>query len=81
MGEGGMDIRLSDRARDLFPFAVEAKANKAFAIYKVFDQAQNHADKEGLAPMVVIQGDFKPPLAVIDLEILMELLPNAKTDR
>lgn len=71
MGEGGMDIRLSAKARAAFPYAIECKAYKSFSIYKIMQQAQ--ANCQGLEPIAVIKGDHKRPLAVIDLDLFIKL--------
>lgn len=66
MGVQGADIQLSQQARESFPFHVECKAHKSFAVYKDYEQAEKFAGK--LTPMVVIKADNKPALAIVDLE-------------
>lgn len=66
MGAGGEDVQLSREARDLFPYSVECKRYKNFAIYTPYEQCQNNAGKH--EPLLVIQGDRKKPLAIIDLD-------------
>ena len=72
MGQGGMDIQLSNHARTLFPYAVECKARAAFSTYKIWEQAC--ANCEGLEPLLVIKGDRHKPLVVMDLDKFMEVL-------
>lgn len=80
MGAGGEDLKLSPAARRLFPYSVECKAFKSFAIYKVLEQAASNAPK-GAEPIAIIKGDRQRPLAVIDAEHFFELVkarkPNA----
>lgn len=72
MGAGGEDIQLSPAARRLFPYSIECKAFKSFAIYKVMDQAAENCPK-GAEPVAIIKGDRQKPLAVIDAEHFFKL--------
>lgn len=76
MGQGGMDIQLSPLAGASFPYAVECKRNKSFAVYGPYSQASTNAGK--YEPLLVIQGDRQKPLVVIDLEHFMELVKNVR---
>jgi hypothetical protein len=72
MGSSGMDLQLSNPARELFPYAVECKARAAFSLYTIWDQAA--ANCEGLEPLLILKGDRKQPLVVMDLDKFMELI-------
>ena len=72
MGQGGMDIQLSNVAREVFPYAVECKARASFAMYKIWEQAETNC--EGLEPLLVIKGDRKKPLVVMDLDKFMGMI-------
>ena len=76
MGQGGEDVQLSPAARKRFPYSTECKRHKAFAVYGPYEQAQ--ANAKGLQPLLVIQGDRKKALAILDFEHFMELTKNAK---
>lgn len=71
MGQGGEDVQLSPAARKLFPYSVECKRHKAFAVYGPYEQAL--ANSLGFEPILVIQGDRKKPLVLVDLEHFMKL--------
>ena len=73
MGCGGEDIQLSTAARLLFPYSVECKAFKSFAIYKVMDQATENCPK-GAEPIAIIKADRRKPLAVIDAEHFFKII-------
>lgn len=73
MGAGGEDIQLSPAARRLFPYSVECKAYKSFAIYTVMDQATENTP-DGLQPIAIIKGDRRKPLAVLDAEHFFQLI-------
>ena len=78
MGQGGEDVQLSPAARKLFPYSAECKRHKAFAVYGPYEQAYTNA--KGIQPLLVIQGDRKKALAILDFEHFMELAKNAKKD-
>ncbi len=72
MGAGGEDIQLSPAARKLFPYSVECKSLKAIAVYKYYEQAQ--ANCGNYEPLVVIKGNRKKPLVLIDAEYFFNCL-------
>jgi hypothetical protein len=67
MGAGGEDVPLSPAARRLFPYSIECKAYKSFAIYKILEQAAANCPK-GATPLIIIKGDRQKPLAIVDAE-------------
>jgi hypothetical protein len=71
MGQGGEDVQLSPAARKFFPYSVECKRHKAFAVYGPYEQAK--ANSMGYEPILVIQGDRKKPLVLVDLDHFIEL--------
>lgn len=73
MGAGGEDLQLSPAARKVFPYSVECKAYKSFAVYKVLDQAAENAP-QGVEPIAIIKGDRRKPLAVLDAETFFRLV-------
>lgn len=73
MGAGGEDIQLSTAARRLFPYSVECKAFKSFAVYKVMDQAADNCPK-GAEPIAIIKADRQKPLAVMDADHFFKLI-------
>tara|TARA_R110002153_G_scaffold175030_2_gene328339 strand:- start:943 stop:1287 length:345 start_codon:yes stop_codon:yes gene_type:complete len=75
MGAGGEDVQLSPAARKLFPYSVECKAHKTFAIYTVMDQAETNCPKN-IQPMAVIKADRRRPLVVLDAEYFFGIMEN-----
>ncbi len=73
MGEGGEDVQLSPAARALFPYSVECKSHKAFAVYKILEQAESHGKYE---PLVVLKANRKEPVVVIKLKEFFSLLED-----
>jgi len=78
MGAGGEDLQLSPAARASFPYSVECKANKSFAVYKIMEQAQANSP-EGSEPLVMIKGDRRKPLAVVHADHFFQLLKGRNT--
>ena len=72
MGQGGEDIQMSPAARDHFPYSIECKAQKQVALYKHMDQAIANCP-DGSEPLVVIKGDRRKPLAVVDADHFLTL--------
>lgn len=79
MGQGGEDVQLSPLARKSFPYSVECKRYKSFAIYGPYEQAS--ANSKTFEPLLVIQGDRKKPLAIVDLEHFMKLLGDSNVKK
>ena len=71
MGQGGEDVQLSPLARTFLPISVECKSHKGFAVYKPYEQAELASGIN--EPVLVIKGDRKKPLAVIDLDYYFKL--------
>lgn len=73
MGVTGADVQLSPLAQSTLGVQFECKARnvKTFPVYDYYEQAKEHGKHE---PVVVLKGDRKKPLAVVDLEFLLELL-------
>ncbi len=75
MGAQGEDVTLSSAARKLIPYQIETKAHASFAVYKHYEQAAEHGEHE---PLLVIKGNHKKPLVVIDAEEFFKLLTRIK---
>jgi hypothetical protein len=78
MGANGADVKLSSAAFSEWPFSIECKSVAAFQGYTYFDQAQEHSDKYGGIPLVVVKANFRNPVVILDLEDFIDLLQTAK---
>ena len=76
MGESGIDIKLSDNARNVLPYGIECKARAKISLYKDWEQAKINADKEGLQPLLIIKADRKEPLTILLLDSFLEIIKN-----
>lgn len=76
MGASGTDLYFSDLFAKIFPYAVECKKNKSFAIYKYWDQAKANVSEQTPEPVLFIEADRREPLAIVRLEHFLELVRN-----
>ena len=73
MGVSGPDVQLSPAARGYVDFEIECKSAERINLWSAWDQCETNAgDRQ---PLLVVKKNFSAPLAVIDAEFLMELLP------
>lgn len=73
MGNGGEDVQLSPRARELFPFQVECKSKSQVAVYSWYDQASEHGTNE---PLLIIKENGRRPLAILDATLLIKIIKD-----
>lgn len=76
MGENGLDLQLSKLARSFIPYGFECKSYAKFVVYTHYDQATRNAFlvSPNLEPVLIIKGNHKKPLAVVDAEHLFKLM-------
>ena len=74
MGCSGMDICLSSRARDRFPYAIECKNQEAVSIWSAIKQCEANAEKEKLAPLLIIKRNRTAPYVVLQWDLFLHLL-------
>ena len=75
MGERGVDIKLSDKAKKSIPFAIECKNQEAFKkIYKDYGQAEYNS--KDLEPIVFLKMNQCKPLVVVDAEYFLNWIKN-----
>jgi hypothetical protein len=71
MGSHGEDVVMSQFAKKEIPFTFECKSLAKVAVYNYYEQCKKHGDGE---PIVIIKQNNCKPLAVLDAEILFDLL-------
>jgi hypothetical protein len=74
MGQSGIDVHLSTRARDLFPFAIECKNQESIRIWQAIKQSEVNAEKEQLTPLLVIKRNRTAPYVVLRWDPFLHLL-------
>ena len=75
MSENGADVKLlSQTARKLFSYSIESKNRQDFKqLYNHYKQAARHTNLE---PLLIVKMNREKPLAIIDLDHLIELQKN-----
>lgn len=72
MGQGGEDVQLSPKARELVPFQIECKNKREVAVINWLEkQAKEHGNH---TPIVVAKQDFSDPVVVVDAVTFFKLL-------
>lgn len=75
MGGSGIDIQLSEAARRVFPFAVEAKNHEKLNVWQTIKQAEENAIKEKLVPALVVSRNRMPePYVAIPMSVWFMLV-------
>lgn len=74
MGEGGIDILLSSRAREQFPFGVECKNQEKISIWSSMEQCTINAEKEGLVPLLIFKRNRVEPYVMLRWSDFLKLL-------
>lgn len=80
MGATGADIKLSENAFKIFPFAIECKNLSKFSVYQHYEQAKSHSKKEGGIPLLVIKQNRSEPLAILSLADFLHYVNKSKND-
>jgi hypothetical protein len=83
MGERGCDVHLSEAARKLVPFALEAKATESLQIWASIKQAEDNATKEKLRPALVFKRNRSKMYVCLgwqDFLLLLEYMAIANHD-
>jgi hypothetical protein len=80
MSSEGADIQLSNRARLIFPFAVECKNQERLNIWEAIKQAKKHGDNTCLTPLVVFTRNREDVYVSLPLEDFMDLVAICAAD-
>ena len=76
MGERGIDVKLSSKAKKFIPFSIECKNQEAFKnIYKAYGQSCYNS-KKNLEPIVFVKMNKHEPLIVLDAKYFLDNLAN-----
>lgn len=74
MGSPGVDIMLSEKARELFPFGIECKRVESLSIPSWWKQCETNAKEEGLNPMLIYRRNKEPSMVVMRFEDFLEVI-------
>ena len=78
MGQCGTDVRLSKRAKELFPYSVECKCQERLSFWDAINQARTNVlqDTDWL---LVVKRNRETPIAILDWEVFLELQRQSKS--
>jgi hypothetical protein len=71
-GVTGEDLVLSPKAREMVPFSIECKNQEKVNVWQSFEQCTENAMRG--EPLLIIARNRTKPLAILDLDCLMECL-------
>lgn len=75
--ETGEDLKLSSKAKHVFPYSVEAKNRETFkTLYGFYKQAAQHPGE----PLLVIKMNHEEPLAILNADYFFELIKKGQTN-
>jgi len=73
MGCAGVDVPLIGEAKEKIPFDIECKSTESISVYSYIEQAEANT-AEGRHWLVVHKKKNHKPIAVLDFDVLMDLL-------
>jgi hypothetical protein len=76
MGEQGIDIKLSAKARQLFPFAVECKFQEKLDLWRAIEQAAINGEKEKLIPLLAFKRSRSKRYVVLEFDEFMRIITD-----
>jgi hypothetical protein len=72
MGQSGMDVQLSEAARERFPYAIEAKNQEKLNIWSALEQSAR--DNRDLTPLLVFKRNRSDVYCALRFEDFMSLV-------
>jgi hypothetical protein len=73
MGENGVDVKLSEKAKEYFDFNVECKNVERLNLWESWKQATS---RPGAMPLLVIKRNKSKPLVVMDMNDFFNMLKS-----
>ncbi len=73
MGVNGVDVQLSDKASNIFPFNIEAKNTEAISIWTALAQAEQSARDNGNIPLLVFKRNRSKVYCAMEFESFVSL--------
>jgi hypothetical protein len=74
MGESGIDIKLSESARKLFPYGTECKNQESLSIWKCIKQSEENAIAEKLRPILIFKRNRSDVYVTLKWEEFLKML-------
>jgi len=80
MGQSGVDVVLSKKAKFKFPFAVECKNQELINLPSFFEQAKTNGNKELMPLLIVKNKKLKEPLLIMEWDTFEYLYHDSLGD-
>ena len=77
MGQCGTDVRLSKRAKELFPYSVECKCQERLNFWDAINQARTNV-LEDTDWLLVVKRNRETPVAILDWEVFLKLTEDSE---
>lgn len=75
MGQSGTDIRLSKKARELFPFSVESKNCESWSVLSAIQQCKDNL-YDNTEWLVFFSKNNFSPIVILDAEVFFDILKH-----
>lgn len=73
MGQSGIDIKLSPKAKEIIPFDIECKRQEKLNIWKALAQCEGNATGERI-PLLVFKRNHSETYACLEINCLLNLI-------
>jgi hypothetical protein len=74
MGAQGSDVKLSEKAFNLFPYDIECKNQERINVWEAYEQAVYRCSKGAKGePLVIIKRNRVKPLVLLDVDYFIRL--------
>lgn len=76
MGVSGVDVQLSEKASELFPYAVECKNQEKLRIWKELKQASD--ENRDLTPILIFKRNHSKTYVAMEINDFFDILEELK---
>jgi hypothetical protein len=73
MGQSGVDIKLSNYAKQLFPYSVEAKNQEKINVWSSIQQAEDNC-QPNTTPLMIFKRNRSKTYVVLDIDDFMKIV-------
>ena len=80
MGQTGVDIRLVEEARELFPWSIECKRQESWSIHNWIKQAKENR-MPGTDWLLIAKRNREDTIAILDADVFFDILRLIKGSR
>ena len=78
MGVSGVDIQLSQKAADLFPFSIESKNQEKLNIWNALKEAESDTKERDLMPLLIFKRNRSNIYCTFKFTDFLKIIKNGK---